>query len=73
MKLTQTITFEHETMGQQVFELERGRFTPSEVLQEIQAFKNAGWKLQLESGDDDYYVWDFYSGIVRLTVETERE
>lgn len=73
MKLTQTITFEHETTGQQEIVEDRGRFTPSEVLQEIQAFKNAGWKLQSESGDDDYHAWNFYSGIVRLTVETERE
>lgn len=73
MLLTQTLRFEHETLGQQEIQEERGRFTPSEVMQEIQAYKNAGWKLQSESGDMEYHAWNFYSGIVQMTIETDRE
>lgn len=68
--LKQTIRFEHDTLGQQDFDENRGEFTDKEVAQELAAYGRAGWHLDTTNVDEDgNSTINMSSGIVELTIE----
>lgn len=69
LEITQTIRFEHDTMGQQENDTHRGGFTLEEWEREELAYKLAGWKEIARTEDDETLEITYQSGIVLLIIE----